>query len=40
MYVFSCQRKIGSAYIDILRAVKALVLSELIVIFHPGDGKS
>ena len=35
-----CKGKTGSACIDILRAAKALVLSEPMAIFYPGDGKS
>ena len=34
------QGKTGSARTDILRAAKALALSEPMAIFHPGDGKS
>ena len=39
MLTFS-KRKTGSAYIDILRAAKALALSEPMANFHAGHGKS
>jgi len=32
--------KMGSACTDIMRAAKALALSEPMAIFHPRDGKS